>query len=264
MSNNSVLHIWSTAGIGAILAYGLRRKGWKSHCTVRSGYDPFFISQHYGCETRNETGAQFTEYALLKAKSFDIVHVHALPKLIPLFRKMYPKKKLILHYHGSDLSNNTNPVQIKKLQSFANKVIVSTPDLLEFEPNAIYLPNPIDTELFTNKSNWDANLYISSRYLIDEKVKEIAASFGVNQYFTIDREKQITKYKDMPSLLNGYSLYIDIKPSTWMPVKDALSTTGLQALACGLQVLTPSGFKYGFPKEHSLKRVIQKLEEIYE
>ena len=36
-----------------------------------------------------------------------------------------------------------------KAQSLADAVIVSTPDLLPLVSNAIYLPNPIDTDHFT-------------------------------------------------------------------------------------------------------------------
>ena len=52
-------------------------------------------------------------------------------------------KPVILHHHGSEIRNKDYP-------KFANDLVkyryVSTPDLLEFVPNAEWLPNPVDIQ----------------------------------------------------------------------------------------------------------------------
>jgi glycosyltransferase involved in cell wall biosynthesis len=52
------------------------------------------------------------------------------------------KKRLIVHHHGSELRFVGEKYIYSK---FADKILVSTPDLLEWSPNGIWLPNPIDT-----------------------------------------------------------------------------------------------------------------------
>jgi len=48
-------------------------------------------------------------------------------------------KKIIIHYHGSEIRNKKQPF----FHKFADVVFVSTPDLLKFVPGSIWLPNPI-------------------------------------------------------------------------------------------------------------------------
>ena len=53
------------------------------------------------------------------------------------------KKPVILHHHGSEIRN-------KKYPKFANHLVVhryvSTPELLDFVPNAEWLPNPVNLD----------------------------------------------------------------------------------------------------------------------
>jgi len=137
--------------------------------------------------------------------------------------------------------------------------------LLEFEPDAEWLPNPIDTELFKPPAEQGTGaIYISCRYLVTEHVEKYTNLWGVNNFQVVDRESRPIPYAKMPEFLHRYATYIDIKSCSWMPIKDVLSTTGLQALACGLGVLSPSGIKHGFPCEHSIEKVIGNLQAIYE
>ncbi len=77
----------------------------------------------------------------LKEK-FDIFHLHdagifPLDIDIPLFFKRFGK--VVVHWHGSKLRNNGRTFGAK----FADAEIVSTPDLLEYSPDAIWIPNCI-------------------------------------------------------------------------------------------------------------------------
>jgi hypothetical protein len=51
-------------------------------------------------------------------------------------------KKVAIHYHGSEARNKG----LRFFQRFADAWFVATPDLLEYIPNAIWLPNPIFVE----------------------------------------------------------------------------------------------------------------------
>ena len=84
----------------------------------------------------------------------DIVHYHWTSWLekLPLFGVRNPDarllswlgKPLVSHFHGDDLRKDLAKIQFKPNQTF-----VSTPDLLAYAPRGVWLPNPIDCELFT-------------------------------------------------------------------------------------------------------------------
>lgn len=129
--------------------------------------------------------ANFVEYCLAEAKSADIIHIHSVEQLVIKIRKVFGNsKRIILHYHGTDirgLKNKNTPysstIQNTKTrtksyaakvknrlrliqmgyyrslrtesQKLANEILVSTPDLLLLLPYAKYLPNPVDVDHFS-------------------------------------------------------------------------------------------------------------------
>jgi hypothetical protein len=129
--------------------------------------------------------ADFVEYCLSEAKSAEIIHIHSVEQLVIKIRKAFGNsKKIILHYHGTDirgLKNKNNPnnssihntktrtksfaAKVKnrlklmqmgyykslrtESQKLADEILVSTPDLLLLLPHATYLPNPVDVEHFS-------------------------------------------------------------------------------------------------------------------
>lgn len=79
---------------------------------------------------------------------YDILHFHISslhPMGLDLIIWKALGKKVIMHYHGSEIRNKKQPLLQKY---FADKCVVSTPDLLAFVPNSIWLPNPIDTKKY--------------------------------------------------------------------------------------------------------------------
>lgn len=129
--------------------------------------------------------ANFVEYCLAEAKSADIIHIHSVEQIVIKIRKVFGNsKRIILHYHGTDirgLKNKNIPhsstIQNTKIrtksyaakvknrlrllqmgyyrslrtesQKLANEILVSTPDLLLLLPYAKYLPNPVDVDHFS-------------------------------------------------------------------------------------------------------------------
>ena len=77
--------------------------------------------------------------------------------------------------------------------------------------------------------------------------------FEEEQVAVVDRVKNRTSYSAMPELLNTCRSYWDIKyqpthPPYMLPL---LSTTALQALACGTPVWSNSQWFNTFPMQHS-------------
>jgi len=74
-------------------------------------------------------------------------------------------KKVIIHYHGSEIRNRKQPF----FHKFADALFVSTPDLLKFAPGSIWLPNPIHTQNY--KQATPSNLLIITHAPSDPLLK---------------------------------------------------------------------------------------------
>lgn len=83
--------------------------------------------------------------------SYDLVHFHystGLPFGLDLLLWKAKGKKIVMHYHGSDIRGKGVPIIPKHL---ASKIYVSTPDLLEFAPGATWQPQSIDLSALSNE-----------------------------------------------------------------------------------------------------------------
>jgi glycosyltransferase involved in cell wall biosynthesis len=78
------------------------------------------------------------------AKKYDIIHFHVssvFPKGLDLIFWKIAGKKVFLHHHGSEIRYKKEAFLVTKCVS---KLFVSTPDLIEWSPRAIWIPSPID------------------------------------------------------------------------------------------------------------------------
>ncbi len=128
-----IAHINNTSGVASRLASKQISKGFKSDVFVfnRVAYEQFGgIKFNYS--------SPFSRWKFFKLiKSYDIWHYHyPYGSLKSKLEKNHQDKIFIKHYHGSDLRGK-----------FENDFcFVSTPDLLKFAPNGIWIPIPIDTD----------------------------------------------------------------------------------------------------------------------
>ncbi|RLE64246.1 MAG: hypothetical protein DRJ47_08125 [Thermoprotei archaeon] len=252
-----VLHIWNTAGVASILAkYQAKLLGWNTWVITRKAFDRLGLTT-YG-EAWDTSARKFYIKALLKASRYDIIHVHALDKIVPLLKLLYPRKSIILHYHGTDIRKRWN--ERKKYWKKADLLLVSTPDLLEGAPDiAIWLPNPIDTELFKPiphiKRKPKTALYIYKGFhgeTINE-IKAVAQKFDL-KLTIIYRDKKHVPHIDMPKLLNRFEYFIDRR------YIHSLSKTALEALACRTKVITwDDRILTKLPEEHKPENVVNLL-----
>ena len=190
-----ILHIWDQAGVAAILAKYQRKLEHETEVIKRFGFDKYGIDKYYESTLFHGSNLSFYLYAIKRSEELDVVHIHSLVKIVPFIRK--PK---VLHFHGSDLRNHRNSLMNYLACKSADKVLVSTPDLLSVLPKAEWLPNPVDTSLF-------------------HPVKP----------YQNKNDNDVTPYPFMPCTLCSMERYVQHKP--W-----SLTTTSLQALACGIPV----------------------------
>lgn len=230
--------------------------GTKSLVVHRSVFDP------YGFTTYGELwdcGAKsFVLKCLLTAKDFDIIHVHYFDRIVPFLKFLYHKKPVVLHYHGDDIRGKW--ILKRKYWSKADVILYSTLDLLDRDTpsNAIYIPNPVDIELFCQLSEYrrKINSALAFNYHLDKrKLQLYIEKYGLS----IDILERNIPYKDMPQKLNEYEYYID---RTEIP---SLSKIALEALACGLKVIRWDGeLVKKLPTEHEPENVVKKIWRIYQ
>jgi len=252
-----ILHIWDMAGVSCILAKYQKRLGHDAKVIGRTLHDPLGFLEFYNEDGVSLGGKGFYKYCLKEAEKHDIIHIHSLPQFTSKFKKL--GKKIILHYHGADAA---------KGKADADVVIIANKNLDQFIDNAIFVPNPIDTEVFKpdfKNRNKDA-LTFKLRYNDIEKFKEYTKSLN-KKIDIIDRDENPIKYKDMPQKLNQYKTYVDVKFDSVYGEKvvNAMSKTGLEALSCGLEVINWELKSINeFPKEHNPYNVSEKMLKIYE
>jgi len=263
-----VLHVLDIAGVPSILSHFYNKLG-KGNSTLiyhEKNSVSSSISRFYD-------GMSFKKYrnlliwGILNSSRFDIIHFHGAETLIPLFK--LSRKKIVLHYHGSDINEKSRSKSKKRIfcRSMADLIIFNGKKM---EENIItnkkvrkeYLPNIIDTDHFSknvqNKS--DALSFVSSN-LEKDKTSQAISKFGKTTIFDLDFQQ--TPYSLMPQLLGRYETYVDIKIMPWGVTLKDLSTTALQALACGCKVFHEEKIIEVFPLEHSPENVIGKLDSFY-
>ncbi len=157
---DSVLHIGSIAGVPQELSSAQRRLGMKSD-VLSFEYDDFGYRTDYHYPIKLDYSSRRSIYLsnpvnLLKkmprllpiAKKYDLLHFHYSSGLpfgldLPLWRVL--GKKVVMHHHGSDIRLKREPWLYSRL---AQKIFVSTPDLLKWSREATWIPNPIDLERY--------------------------------------------------------------------------------------------------------------------
>jgi hypothetical protein len=264
------------------------------------GQDKYGINKFYSDLIIFSSEQDFIQRSLREADSAQLIHVHSRIDVIAPLRERYGKsKKIILHYHGTDIRGLSSPTMhqkhsrlanillnsksiLKKLirrksgniarnrkaQLAADGILVSTPDLLKLVKRASYLPNPVDIEHFKPNDNrlnrGKRALTIRSEVTDIEWALDYCKRNNVDlDIETYDRTQNPVMYQDMPSFLKRYNTYVDIRLVNGK-ILENLSKSALESLACGLEVLDYRlQYLRGLPSEHDPSAVLSKLAKIY-
>lgn len=143
-----ILHIGNIAGIPQELSRAQKKMGFKSD--VLSFYPhPFGYEVDIYFPVKRFYPLNHVEKVIniLKILSkYDIIHFHfssALPRGFDVMLWKFLRRRVIIHHHGSDIRYKGEKLFYSK---FADKILVSTPDLLEWSPDAIWIPNPLNLD----------------------------------------------------------------------------------------------------------------------
>ena len=287
-----ILHILDAAGVACIYSKYQQMQGHDAKVIWNKDVvDKYGIYDFYKDYLINVTYGKFTETCIEEGETADVIHVHGyIDILFALRKEFHRQKKIILHYHGTDIRGlkkqqlphrsllSDTMIKLKmfyrnkignvRAQKLADAVCVSTPDLLPLVSSGIHIPIPIDTEHFSPKNNSKGELKdaftINSEVTNIQRALDVCKSNQINLNIeVIDRTKNPILYADIPDFIRRYRTYVDIRYVNDI-VLENLSSTALQSLACGLSVLDYKlQFRRGLPSEHDEVNVATQLSKIY-
>ncbi|MEI2640573.1 MAG: glycosyltransferase family 4 protein [Microthrixaceae bacterium] len=142
----SVIHIGEVAGVAAKLVKGLRDQGVHSQLRALPAPRPDSSLLLKGLSMWPRVSAAKEVRSELRLED-SIAHVHYATSGM-LFAGTHP---LVIHAHGTDVRDPSGLQSkiLKRVFLAADLVLASTPDLIRWLPsNSVYLPNPVDTEMF--------------------------------------------------------------------------------------------------------------------
>lgn len=229
------LHLFSMAGIAEMMCkYGAGDK-----VLQLDNLDPFGFTEHYGVTEKFSDVNDLIRRAIELEPEYDYVIIHDFVE----FKYHFTPSKLIFVFHGSKLRNMAQ----KDIDKYSKwPCYITTQDLWEQMPNATYLPNMVDLELFYDikYEPEEKRTYLCINRKNDRKFieKRIRERYPDIEYFERNNNNFI-RYQDMPDFLTQYTDYVDIKftyddPPRTLPYP---SCTGLQALALGMDVHDKDG-----------------------
>lgn len=261
-----VLHIWNQAGTSSLISKELNKRGIFSRVLQDIKHDNLGISKYYNDVTYSKI--PFLLHSLSASRLYNIIHLHDSYFMILPLKILYPKKKIIMHYHGSLVRDNTLGKKRLFLEKYVNKILVSTPDLLAFEyakPPQLLL-DMIDQELFKPLPRpFNARAFSCLKHTqTDQSLRTELINAGFQFHLeTQNRNARLISYVDFPKYLNQFEFYIDM-PIINDKIIYANSCTGLQAMSLGLKVISNDGtIKDHLPDKHKPEIIIKQLLDIY-
>lgn len=157
----NIMHIKNLANVSALYARGQRKLGHNAR------FMDYHKSEFYGDDIVITPNMNHSHLRRLLScvppiykqcvKGFDVIHFHHEPSFVghsflkyggidyPLLKML--RKKIILQYHGVNPTRYTN----KLTKKYTDLTIVSTPNLLQNVPDAIWIKDPVDTSKFPFK-----------------------------------------------------------------------------------------------------------------
>ena len=270
-----ILHLNNPAQVASKLVKAQRKLGIEANLAVTStkGWNTNFdynLSETDSSSLKGKFDIGKKLYKLVK--ECDILHYHG-QAVSQGYRDLVMwsgimKKPVILHHHGSEIRN-------KKYPKFANHLVVhryvSTPELLDFVPNAEWLPNPVNLDnLKYSETNVTGPLKIlhasTNRDVKNTKAVESSISKlksdGLDIQFTLLENVQ---HAELMEQISKHDLIID-----WMnPEFGIYGVFSIESMALGRTVictLTDSLYEgYELPIINSSPESLEvSIKEVYD
>ena len=258
-----VFHVWDQAATASVIAKWQKKKGYDVLVIKNKKHDKLNQTGYYGGKIINNK-IIFVLTCLFQARKFDIIHLHDAWFMVHLLKIFLPKKKIIMHYHGTMVRKGMKEWRRKYWERYVDKILVSTTDLLDikYSKDPIFIPNPVDTELFysTCRKNNGKCLIVLKKDQSISKTEAILLDHGINVEL---QSTDPVAYEKFPKILKDYEYYCDIPIINGTIIK-ANSVVGLQAMSMGLKTIQHDfTIRNELPPNHRPEYVVDLLEEIY-
>src|SRR5437867_12798611 len=118
-----ILHVFDQAGVAAVIAKYQNLQGNDSEVVTLSGIDKYEIDRFYQGYVRCVPPEEFESECIRRGDHADVIHIHSMIHTLIMLRKKFGKsKKIILHYHGTDIRglNTTKGGTSAEYRSFLN------------------------------------------------------------------------------------------------------------------------------------------------
>lgn len=145
-----ILHIGDIAGVPTMLRSIDRNNSKKSEVVKtiphNHNYDfDYFVPIH---DKSLKSILNCGRLVFLQLKYDELhYHKHHIPFAVDVFLMKLLGKRVIVHYHGTDIRGNKVPL----FHNLADRIYVSTLDLLKYAPKGQWLPNPIINNFSVSK-----------------------------------------------------------------------------------------------------------------
>ena len=253
-----VLHIWDVSGMANTVAKFMDRLcGTSSKVIVRKDFDKFgFLTQG---EAVSGGPFKFAVKVLLQARNYDLFHVHSWDAIVPWLKRFYDKPLVFTNH--SLLISKTWDSRLGNLKK-ADAVTVVTESFSREE--TLFVPNPVDTDLFRDLHHHELGTAVHREYAATHEAEALAAKHGLR--LTLIPKSQPVWHRELPAILNQFEYYIDVRriPALSADVFPAVSKTALEALACGLKVISwDNTTTDALPEKNRPEIIVREYFEIY-
>jgi hypothetical protein len=231
-----VLHIGDHAGSAAITANMCTKLGHPSVVTVVKGTIKGDHGDYYGNVAQCDTEDVLVKVVENLGGEYDHIIYHDYFKLAAELDYLNIPSSYM--FHGSQLKGN--PTLFRKVNELENilHTFVTSQDLLKYALTSTLFIRPVDMDLFhpMDVEREDVGLCLTFKKFMDDCRSII--DYEEDDVTVVDRVKNHTHY-DIKFQSNPHYLIPE------------MSTTGLQALACGTPVWSNSQWFNSFPMQHS-------------
>ena len=270
VEKHRIFHIYDIAGVAQTLVKYLKKKGVRATLMLRKTHR-WATSASKDSVIIHGPVKFFKLMLLFKVINYRVIHIHAADEFIPLIKFFYPKKKIILTYHGSDIRGKWE--QKKMFWQKADLVTVSTNDLLNGAPEeAIYTPNIVDTELFSRTREpipKSAFFMLYTRFEKNQSMpiklaKKIAKENNMSLVIWKRDEWGFIPYDIFPKILSMFENFIDTRIDHLGRLIPSPSLTALQMLSLGGKVFLAENTIHELPEEHTPEKAVEMWCKLYD
>lgn len=246
-----ILHVFDIAGVGMNISAVL--PVYESKVITRKRFNQFCFESDINVPGPAKL-FKLAVYYYIKRFKPDVIHVHTLIDYLSFIRK-HSNAYVVFHAHGTRLREYNGEID-------ADRVLVSTPDLLDYCKKATLLLNTVDRKKFFPKGKAQANTALFIRNDCCDRL-DMATKYASDhdlELTVIDRiQGKHVLHADMPELLRKHAYFLEFKGFQY-PV---LSKTALEALACDRIVIHEDNFRVINPCDYDFNALDMKIKQVY-